>query len=177
MRLPAQKDGYTDWLAQSATVAAEALLTCRSGLRFAHRCLYLRLDRLDRGLASGTGVQVYRRSMEFIEVETGGGWVPQVCTLPTAERPLRVAEFDALFAEAVLGVERVGPGRVRLGLEATPQTAGRAAELVAAETGCCSFFTFTLTATGGQLWLEVTVPAAHIAVLDALSARARDVAV
>ena len=25
------------------------------------------------------------------------------CTLPTAERPMRVAEFDALFAEAVVG--------------------------------------------------------------------------
>jgi hypothetical protein len=114
--------------------------------------------------------------MELNEVEVGGGWAPQACTLPTAERPLRVAEFDALFAEAVRSVERVEPGRVRLGLEATPHTAGRAAELVAAETGCCSFFTFTLTATGGQLWLEVTVPAAHIEVLDALSARATDAA-
>ena len=26
-------------------------------------------------------------------------WVPQSCTLPTEERPLRVAEWDALFAE------------------------------------------------------------------------------
>jgi hypothetical protein len=25
-------------------------------------------------------------------------WVPQACTLPTVERPLRLAEFNDLFA-------------------------------------------------------------------------------
>ena len=30
------------------------------------------------------------------------------CTLPTAERPLRLAEFDELFATAVRRVERRG---------------------------------------------------------------------
>jgi hypothetical protein len=99
-------------------------------------------------------------------------WAPQACTLPTAERPLRAAEFDGLFGEAVTGVERVGPGRLRLALRASPQVAGRAAELVTAETACCSFFTFTLTATGGRLVLDVDVPAAYIDVLDALAARA-----
>lgn len=99
-------------------------------------------------------------------------WAPSACTLPTSERPLRVAEFDGLFSEAALGVERVGPGRLRLELRASPQVAGRAAELVAAETACCSFFTFMLTATNGRLVLEVTVPAAHVGVLDALADRA-----
>ena len=43
------------------------------------------------------------------------------------------------------------------------------AGLAAAETECCSFFTFALTATGGALSLDVTVPAAHTAILDALA--------
>ncbi|MGW3812152.1 hypothetical protein [Micromonospora sp. NPDC005113] len=99
-------------------------------------------------------------------------WVPQACTLPTVERPLRLAEFDELFASAVVGVERVDRLRVRLELRPEPTVAGRAADLVTRETGCCSFFTFTLTATGGQLALDVAVPAGHVDVLDALATRA-----
>jgi hypothetical protein len=104
--------------------------------------------------------------------ETGGTWAPDACTLPTAERPLRAAEFDGLFTEAVLGVERIDPGRLRLELRATPQIAGRTARLVATETACCSFFTFTMTATAGHLTLEVAVPPAQASVLDALADRA-----
>ncbi len=31
---------------------------------------------------------------------TESGWVPDACTLPTVDQPLRVAEFDDLFARA-----------------------------------------------------------------------------
>jgi hypothetical protein len=106
-------------------------------------------------------------------MELIGGWTPEACTLPTAERPLRVAEFDALFADAVTRVETTGPGRIRMGLRADPAVAGRAAELAARETGCCSFFTFTLTATGGDLAMEISVPDTYTDVLEALAARAR----
>jgi hypothetical protein len=41
--------------------------------------------------------------------------VPSACTLPTAEQPLRVAEFDALFATAT-SAERVAPGELRFAL-------------------------------------------------------------
>ncbi|MEW2356266.1 hypothetical protein [Spirillospora sp. NPDC029432] len=101
-------------------------------------------------------------------------WTPRACTLPTAERPLRLAEFDALFAEAVTRVRPTGPGQVRLELRPDPAVAARAAELATRETGCCSFFTFTLTTTGGALALDVTVDEPHIEVLDALAARAAD---
>ncbi|MGV9306250.1 hypothetical protein [Nonomuraea sp. NPDC003727] len=100
------------------------------------------------------------------------GWVPPSCTLPSAERPLRVAEFDALFADAVQRVERPGRERLLLELAFTSGNAARAAELATRENGCCSFFTFTLTIAGGGLALEVTVPAEHADVLDALQARA-----
>jgi hypothetical protein len=102
----------------------------------------------------------------------GRGWAPAACTLPTAERPLRAARFDGLFGEAVLGIERAEPTRLRLDLRPAPEIAGRAAELVAAETGCCSFFTFTLTIAAGRLVLDVTVPAPHIDVLDGLARHA-----
>ncbi|GGT91023.1 hypothetical protein [Actinomadura citrea] len=100
------------------------------------------------------------------------GWAPRECALPTAERPLRVAEFDALFAEAVTAVRPAGTGRVRMELRPDPRAAGRAAELAARETGCCSFFTFTLTATGGALAMEISTGDRHAEVLDALTARA-----
>lgn len=102
--------------------------------------------------------------------------MPPACTLPAAEQPLRIAEFDEVFSRAVRGAERAGPSRLRLNLDPVPTTAGRVAELAAAETGCCSFFTFTITVADGRLTLEVTVPPAHIRVLDALAARGAELA-
>jgi hypothetical protein len=98
--------------------------------------------------------------------------VPQACTLPAAEQPLRLAEFDDLFATAVRSVDRVDPSRVRLELVPEAAVAARAADLAVRETGCCSFFTFTLNASGGRVALDVTVPAEYVEVLDALTARA-----
>ncbi|XRQ15070.1 hypothetical protein ACN3XK_30565 [Actinomadura welshii] len=103
-------------------------------------------------------------------------WAPQACTLPTAQRPLRAAEFDALLAESATGVERIDARRTRIRLRPGPAAAERAAGLAARESACCSFFTFTLTAAGGDLTLEVTVPARHTGVLDALTGRAADAA-
>lgn len=93
---------------------------------------------------------------------------PESCTLPTAERPLRMADFGGFFAETVRGVDRTAPTRLRLDLAPSPQAAARAAELAAAESSCCSFFTFTLTVTDRDLTLEIAVPTQHAAVLDAL---------
>ncbi len=99
-------------------------------------------------------------------------WAPDACTLPTAEKPLRLAEFDRVFATSVRAVEGVTPTRARLDLAADPAVAARVANLVVREAGCCSFFTFSLVATGGGLVLEVAVPPEHVDVLDALVARA-----
>lgn len=100
-------------------------------------------------------------------------WVPATCTLPTVERPTRVAEFDSLLGTAVRGVDRIAETRLRLELEPSPEVAGQAAQLAAKETGCCSFFTFTLTADGAGVRLDVAVPDGQTDVLDALAARAR----
>jgi hypothetical protein len=93
-------------------------------------------------------------------------WVPPACTLPTTEQPLRVAEFDSLFARSVRGLARPGRRRLTLTLEPTPEVAATTAGLVMKETGCCSFFTFTLTAANGRLELDVETD--HEDVLDAI---------
>ncbi|MFD8533615.1 hypothetical protein ACFV0L_40010 [Streptosporangium canum] len=74
------------------------------------------------------------------------------------------------------GVARPERARLRLDLVFSPDNAARAAELTARENGCCSFFIFALTIADGCLALEVTVPAEHVDVLDALQARAGTVA-
>jgi hypothetical protein len=109
------------------------------------------------------------------ELELTEAWAPSACTLPTVERPLRLAEFDELFATAVEGMTRPEPTTIRFDLAPTPEVAATAAALVTRETGCCSFFTFTLTATAGALSLEVTVSEAQVDVLTALAERAASV--
>jgi hypothetical protein len=102
-------------------------------------------------------------------------WVPSSCTLPTVEQPLRRAEFDALFADDVVSVDQTTPLDVRFELRADPEVAGRAANLAAKETGCCSFFTFDLTITDGTVGMVVSTESPHEAVLAALTARASTV--
>jgi hypothetical protein len=100
-------------------------------------------------------------------------WVATACTLPTAEQPLRVAEFDALFAAALRGQSRPGPARLRLILDGADQVEATTHDLIARENACCSFFAFTLTRTSdGRLQLDVQVPEARGDVLDAIAARA-----
>ncbi|MEO3767074.1 hypothetical protein [Streptomyces sp. B8F3] len=114
-------------------------------------------------------------------------WVPRSCTLPTAERPLRVAEWDALFAERQVSLSRPEPLRLRLVPAGGPGAEERVREPAERESGCCAFFTFasgrvtdgvtgSVTGrggdrTGGRLWLDIAVDRAHEAVLDALAAR------
>lgn len=103
-------------------------------------------------------------------------WAPQACTLPTAEQPLRVAEFDDLFAGGLRGLDRVAPTKLQLRLDAEVEATAR--DLTARETSCCSFFSFDYTAAAdGELVLSVTVPESQIPVLDGLAARAAAVLV
>lgn len=96
-------------------------------------------------------------------------WVPEACTLPSRERPLRVAEFEALFARALRSWERPTAGLLRLFLKAGCEPELR--DLTARETACCSFFTFAVRrAANDILTLDISVPTAQEPVLDALSA-------
>ena len=99
-------------------------------------------------------------------------WVPESCTLPTVERPVRVAEFDELFARAVRPAERVDRTGLRMHLPGGAETVAAARELVARETGCCSFFSFDLFSSDSETALEIRVPESQTAVLDAMQERA-----
>jgi hypothetical protein len=105
-----------------------------------------------------------------------GFQVPDACTLPTVERPLRLAEFDDLFATAVRGVEQIATDHVRMSLTGPAGLTETVRDLAARETGCCSFFSFTVTAQpatdGEALTLDISVPATYTDVLDSLAQRA-----
>jgi hypothetical protein len=91
--------------------------------------------------------------------------------LPTAEQPLRVVEFDTLFATSLRGLERVSETRLRLTLDAAAE--GTARDLTRRENECCSFFSFDFAPAGGDMVaLEIRVPAPYIGVLDAIADRA-----
>ena len=90
--------------------------------------------------------------------------------LATAERPLRLAEFDDLFTSALRGQQRLSPTTLRWRLVPSAEAAVR--DLIARETACCSFFTFTVSPGGEVVGVDVEVPAAHVEVLDALAMRA-----
>ncbi|MEU8221670.1 hypothetical protein [Kribbella sp. NPDC048915] len=92
-------------------------------------------------------------------------WAPEACTLPTAERPFRVAEFNELFAEHLRRADRVDAQTLDIVLD--PESRTTVEDLTARETACCSFFTFTLTGTA-ELHLRITVPPAQTAVLDGM---------
>jgi len=98
--------------------------------------------------------------------------VDDACTLPTVERPLRVAEFDELFSTAVRDVERLAPGKVRMTLAGPASLAGTVRDLTARETACCSFFAFTVTGSTDGVILDIAVPPERVPVLDALTDRA-----
>ncbi|MFI8370050.1 hypothetical protein [Streptomyces sp. NPDC085466] len=98
-------------------------------------------------------------------------WVPQSCTLPTEERPLRVSEWDGLFSDRLTASSRPEPLRLRLDLTGGPGVEERVRDLVQRESGCCSFFTFTTTPGEDLIGLDIAVDQAHEAVLDALAAR------
>jgi hypothetical protein len=93
------------------------------------------------------------------------------CTLPTVERPLRLAEFDALFAETVTDVERHG-STVRLQMAGPPSLGERVRDLTERESSCCSFFTFTVDGAAESLTLEISVPPERKTILGALADRA-----
>ena len=116
-------------------------------------------------VASGTWVPAYRHGMTTKDL----GWVPDACTLPTAERPLRLTEFDDLFAAALRGRQRIAKTNLRWRLHPGAETTAR--ELAGRESACCSFFTFTFSTDGEDLLLDVTMPGAPVDVLDALAAR------
>ncbi len=99
-------------------------------------------------------------------------FAPAACTLPTVQQPLRVREWDELFATGTLRVDRPDPHHAVFDLHPDPKNAGRAADLAIRESQCCSLFRFSLFASGGRLVLDVSVQTAQVEILDALVGQA-----
>jgi hypothetical protein len=95
--------------------------------------------------------------------------VPDACTLPTEERPIRVAEFDELFANQVVSAARHSP--THLALQLRPGCADAVRDLTERESQCCSFFTFTVQDEPDGVVLDIEVPAAYSGVLDGMAGR------
>ncbi len=91
-------------------------------------------------------------------------WIPDTCTLPTGDRPLRLAEWDALFASAVTAVSRTGASSLLLTL-AGPDGVE---DLVARESTCCQVFAFTVT----EATLTIDAPPSCADLIDAIAERA-----
>jgi hypothetical protein len=106
-------------------------------------------------------------------VASGLDWVPDACTLPTAEQPLRLGEFDDLFATAVDNSQRLSRQHLRLTLTGPADLQTTVQDLASRENECCSFFAFTVVSDApGRVVFDIEVPVAHVDVLDALADRA-----
>lgn len=128
------------------------------------------VPREDFGVASGTGVLAYREDMtdDLHEQMTN----LFACTLPTAEHPTRLAEFDQFFTHAVTATARPTPTRLELRLTRDGDAESIGRDLTARESACCSFFTFTFVTDPKGTMLRIEVPSQHVDVLDTLAARA-----
>ncbi|GFG48590.1 hypothetical protein CQY20_10290 [Mycolicibacterium agri] len=100
-------------------------------------------------------------------------WATASCSLPIGEQPLRIAEFDRLFAGSARRSVRVSPTRLDVSLAASAEAA--ACDLAAREVQCCSFFNFEFTSADSAVVMSIEVPQSRIDVLDELTSRVRTV--
>ena len=96
----------------------------------------------------------------------------EVCTLPTVERPLRIAEFSDLFATAAGDVRRVSPTEAVVMMPGGMLAMARS--LAARETNCCSFFEFKVEAVRDRTIMAIRVPERYTDVLSALTGLAAE---
>jgi hypothetical protein len=96
---------------------------------------------------------------------------PDACSLPVADQPGRVGEWDTLFQKAVREIETV-PGGVRFELDRSRAKVAAVADLADRESQCCAFFTFGVRVASDALALSVDADPEHAEVVQALAARA-----
>ena len=96
---------------------------------------------------------------------------PEACSLPLADQPGRVAEWDTLFADAVCDVSPI-EGGVRVVVDRAVASPAAVADLADRESQCCSFFEFAVVVGDRSLRLDVTSDSGHAEGVEALAARA-----
>lgn len=97
--------------------------------------------------------------------------IPTACTLPTAERPIRLKEFDDLLATSSRQADRTSATSRTLHLAGGDDLEQRTRDLSARETECCLFFTFHIASEDDGVVLTVSVPPQHSGILDSLEAK------
>lgn len=82
---------------------------------------------------------------------------PLVCGLTGAPGAVseRLAEYRRLFAHSLIGRSQAGGG-VRFRFRAAPGLAGQLRDLAAREQACCPFFRITVTASGPEIWWDIS---------------------
>ena len=88
------------------------------------------------------------------------------CSLEAGAVPDRISDWQALVARAT-GREPTASG-ITLVFPASQELVAEAARLAVAEQACCTFFTFVLRMTAGQVRLEVYAPEAAADVVAAM---------
>lgn len=81
-----------------------------------------------------------------------------VCDLTDASDTTeeRMAEYDRLFTQALTGRERADD-RVRLRFRADDGVEAWVRDLAAREKACCPFYNFTVSASGGEVWWDISL--------------------
>jgi hypothetical protein len=90
--------------------------------------------------------------------------VPIVCDMTTAPdtEEERLAEYQRLFAQALLGKERTAEG-IRFRFRAAPDVETWVRHLAAREKACCAFYEYTVHVEGAEVLWDCAVPDDDIA--------------
>ena len=106
-------------------------------------------------------------------MDSAAASTPIVCDMTDAPDTdaERLAEYQRLFAQALVGRERT-PGGTRFRFRAEPGVEAWVRDLAAREKACCAFFTFTVTCLDGEVLWDASVVDDEVAraILDELYA-------
>lgn len=83
---------------------------------------------------------------------------PIMCDMTGAADTIaeRMAEYQRLFAQSLLSRDRTSTG-IRFRFRAGPGLADWVRDMAGREKACCAFFSFTVTAHGGEVWWDASV--------------------
>jgi hypothetical protein len=84
--------------------------------------------------------------------------IPIACTLGKEQASDRVEEWRHFIGSSIEAADPVGPDRLRLRLDSSPETLIAAVDLARREKSCCGFFEFSIDLQPDGNWLVIGVP-------------------
>jgi len=90
--------------------------------------------------------------------QTSSTTTPIVCDMTDAPDTSveRLAEYERLYTEALIGRERTEDG-IRFRFRARPGLEAWVRDLAAREKACCAFFSFTISVHDDEIWWDSSV--------------------